>query len=104
MYIIREFLATYSNFQVTSGQMTSLLGNFWSPEITWRHFLLRDCILLRAKPCRKWNVHYTQVFGLSLPLPGYIRWNDVTSWSLPVSWNHVMPFSVTWLPPTASYS
>jgi len=29
-----EFLAFYSNFQVTSGQMTSLPGNFRSREVT----------------------------------------------------------------------
>jgi len=28
--------------------MTSLPGHFRSPEVTWRHFLSRDCLLLRA--------------------------------------------------------
>ena len=28
-----EFLAFYSHFQVPSGQMTSLLGHFQSPEV-----------------------------------------------------------------------
>jgi len=46
MYRIREFLAFYSQFQVTYGEMTSLPGHFWSPEVTWRHFLSRDCLLL----------------------------------------------------------
>ena len=33
-HIICEFSAFYSHFQVTFGQMTSLLGSFWSPEVT----------------------------------------------------------------------
>jgi len=48
MYSLCEFLALYNHFQVTSNQMTSLLGHLWSPEVTWRHFLSRDCLLLRA--------------------------------------------------------
>jgi len=40
--------ALYSHFQVTSGQMTSLLDHFPSPEVTWLHFLSRDCLLLRV--------------------------------------------------------
>jgi len=47
MYSKCKFSAFYSHFQVTSGQMT-LLGHFRSPEVTWRHFLSRDCLLLRA--------------------------------------------------------
>jgi len=45
---IRKFSAFYSHLQVTSAQMTSLPGHFQSPEVTWRHFLSRDCLLLRA--------------------------------------------------------
>jgi len=45
---IRQFSAFYSHFQVTSAQMTSPLGHFRSPEVTRRHFLSRDCLLLRA--------------------------------------------------------
>jgi len=48
MYSIRDFLAFYSYFQVTSGQMTKLPNHFRSPEVTWRHLLSRDCLLLRA--------------------------------------------------------
>ena len=33
-HIICEFSAFYSRFQVTSGQMTSLPGNFRFPQIT----------------------------------------------------------------------
>jgi len=40
--------AFYSHFQVTSGQMTSLPGHLWPPEVTRRHFRSRDCLLLRA--------------------------------------------------------
>jgi len=47
MYSVCQFLAFYSQFQVTSGQMTSLPGHFWSPEVTW-HFLSPDGLLLRA--------------------------------------------------------
>jgi len=31
--------------QVTSGQMMSLLGHFRSPEVTWRHLLLRASLV-----------------------------------------------------------
>jgi len=48
MYSIREVLALYSHFRVTSSQTTSLLGLFRSPEVTWRNLLSRDCLLLRA--------------------------------------------------------
>jgi len=48
MCSIRQFSVFYSHFQVTSGQMTSLPGHFRSPHVTWRHFLSRDCLLLRA--------------------------------------------------------
>jgi len=48
MYSICQFSAFYRHFQVTSGQMTSLPDHFRSPEVTWRHFLSRDCLLVRA--------------------------------------------------------
>jgi len=41
MYSIREFLAFYSLFLVTSDQMMSLQGHFRSPEVMRRHFLSR---------------------------------------------------------------
>jgi len=41
-------LAFYSHFHVTSDQMTPLPGHFWSRGVTWRHFLSRDCHLLRV--------------------------------------------------------
>jgi len=45
---IREFSTFYSYFQVTFGQMTTLPGHFRSSDVTWRHFLSRECLLLRA--------------------------------------------------------
>jgi len=149
----------YSHFQMSSGQMTSLPGHFPSPEVTWRHFLSHNCLLLRGtalqevkstvygsfwpstgtsrwlsvkwrhfrvtsghlksrdviscnvtasscelQACRRWNVHYTPVFGLLQPLPGDFRSNDVTSRSLPLTWGHMTSLSVTSLPPPASFS
>jgi len=103
MYSIHEFSAFYSHFHVTSGEMTSLPGPLWSPEVTWRHFLSRPpyCEL---QPCRKWRVQYTRVFGLLQFLPGDFWSNDITTGSLLVTWRHVTTFPVTLLPPTASYS
>jgi len=88
MHSIRQFEAFYSHFEVTSGQMTPLPGHFRSPEVTWCHFLSRDC-LLRASACRKRNVQYAPVFHLLHPLPGDFRSNDITFGSLPVTWGHV---------------
>jgi len=48
MYSICQFSAFHSHFLVTSGQMRSLPGHFRSLEVTWRHLLSRDCLLLRA--------------------------------------------------------
>jgi len=45
--------ALYSHFRVTSGQTSSLPGHFRSREVTWRHFLLRDCHLLRFTALRE---------------------------------------------------
>jgi len=84
--------------------MKSLAGHFWSPEVTWRHFLSSDCLLLELQRCRKWNVQYTEVFDFLQPLPGDFRSNEVPCRSLPVTWGHVTSFPVTWLTPTAIYS
>jgi len=43
-----KFSVFYSHLQPTSGQMLSLPGHLRTPEVTWRHFLSRDCFLLRA--------------------------------------------------------
>jgi len=48
MYNMWEFLTFYRNFQYASRLMTSLHGHFWSPEVMWRHFLQRECLLLRG--------------------------------------------------------
>jgi len=104
MYSTRQFSTFHSHFQATSGQMTSLPGHFRSPEVTGRHFLSPDCLLLRVPPCKKWNVRYTPVFGLLQPLSGDFRSNDVTSGSLQITWGHVTSFPVTWVPPPAWYS
>jgi len=48
MYSIREFSAFSSQFQATSGQMTSLPNHFRSLEVTWRHFPSRAFLPLRA--------------------------------------------------------
>jgi len=77
MYSIRQFSA-YSHFQVTSGQMTSLPGHFWSPEVTWCHFLSRDCFLLQATALLE--VKCT-VYASFRPFTGTSRW-------LPVKWRH----------------
>jgi len=84
--------------------MTSLPGHFLSSEVRdviFCHVTASSCDI---QPCRKWNVHYTPLFGLLQPLPGDFRSNDVTSASLPVTWAHVTSFPVRWLPPSASYS
>jgi len=38
----------HSHFLVTTGQMTSLKGYLRWNKITWRQFLSRDCLVLRA--------------------------------------------------------
>jgi len=48
IYSVHEFSTFHSHFTVASAEMMSLLGHFRSPEVTWRQFLLRDCLLLRA--------------------------------------------------------
>jgi len=87
MYSIRQLSTFYSHLQVTSGQMTSLPGHFRSPEVTWRHFLSCDGLLLRATAlwevkCRVKSRHYRVNFG-------HLRSRGN---------------NVTWLPPPASYS
>ena len=43
-----DLQAFYSHFPVTSGQMTSLPGYCRLRVVTLRHFLSRDCHLLRV--------------------------------------------------------
>jgi len=73
---ICKFSACYSHFPVTSGKMTSLLGHFQSPEVTWCHLLPLTASYCELQPCRKWNVQHTPVFGLLQPLSGDFGWNE----------------------------
>jgi len=104
MYSIRKFLGFYSHFLVTSVKWRHF-------RVTYDHLKTHDVISchvtassIELQPCRKRNVHYTPVFDLLQPLPGDFRSNDVTSGSLPVTWDHVTSFPVTWLPTPATYS
>jgi len=78
MYSIRQFSAFYNLFQVTSGQMTTLPGHFPSPEVTWRFFLSRDCLLLRA----------TALYVVKCTVYAGFRPSIATSRWLPVKWRH----------------
>jgi len=103
MYSIRLFSAFYSHFQgllVKWRPFQFTLSDLRSRDVTSCHLTASSCEL---QPCRKWNVQYTQVFGLLQALPCDFRSNDNTSGSLPVTWGHVTPFPVTWLPPPAGY-
>jgi len=58
--------------------MTSLPGHFRSPEVTWRHFLSRDCLLLRATALQEENC---TIYTSFRPSTSTSRW-------LPVKWRH----------------
>jgi len=79
MHSIRQFSAFYSHFQVTSGQMTSLPDRVRSPEVTWHHFLSRDCLLLQATALQE--VKCT-VYASFRPSIATSRW-------LPIKWRHL---------------
>jgi len=100
---ISEFSAYHSHFKVTSAQMRSLAGHFRSPDVTWCHFLPRDC-LLRATAL--WEVKRT-VYASFRPSTTTSRWLPV-KWRhfrvTAVTWGDVTWFPVTWVPPPASYS
>jgi len=83
----RRLAVKWHHFQVTSGHLESC-------DVISFYGTASSCEL---QPCRKWNVQYMPVFGLLQPLPGKFRSNDVTSRSLPVTWDHVTSFPVTWL-------
>jgi len=85
-----------SNY-VTSGSLSFTYGHVILLPVTW----LPPCEL---QPCRKWNILFTRVFDLLQPLPSDFRSNEVTSGSLTVTSGCITLFSVTWLPPAASYS
>jgi len=71
-------LAFYSLFEGTS-------GHFRSRDVI--SFLLIDTEL---QPCRRWNKSKMRVLALLQPSPGHIRWNDITSGSLPAMWHHFL--------------
>ena len=62
-----EFSASYSHFWVTSGEITSLPGNFRSCDIISGHVTTTSCML---QPCGSIK---TRVFRLLQPLPGDFR-------------------------------
>jgi len=76
MYSMRQFWAFYTHFQVTSGLMTSPPDYFRSPEVTWCHFLSRDCLLLRA----------TALYEAKCTVCASFRPSTATSRWLPVKW------------------
>jgi len=99
MYLIRQFSVFYTHFHVFPGQwrhfrVTS--SHLRSLDVISCHVTASYCEL---QPWRKWNVQYTTVFSLLHALKGDVRWNDVTSGSLPVTWGYVTSFLATWLPP-----
>jgi len=96
----RQFSAFYAHFQGSSNQMTSLPGHFRSPEVTWRHFLCRDCLLLQASLVES-QMHTIRQFSAFY---SHFQVNSGQMTSLPVTWGHVTSFPVTWLPAAASYS
>jgi len=85
--------AFHSHFQVTSGQMTSLPGHFRSPEVTWRRFLSRDCLHLRATALQgvkctvytfsSFYSHFHVTSGQMTSLPGHFRLPEAT-------WRHFL--------------
>jgi len=92
MHSICQFTVCYSHFQVSFGQMTCLPGHFRSPEVTWRHFLSHDCLLLWASlvgnqthTIRRFAAFYshfqvTSAEMTSLPVTsGHLRSRDVIS-------------------------
>jgi len=72
MYTKHKFLALYSHFQVTSGEM-SLPGHIrsvGSHDVNSCHVTATSCEL---QPSRSSNAPKTHVFGLLQPLPGDFR-------------------------------
>jgi len=99
MYSIREVLAFYSHFKVSSVKWRQF-------RVTSGHIRSHDVISCRVAAsscklhlCRKLSVKYTRVLSLLQPLWCDFRSNDVTSGPLPVTWGHVTSFPVTWLHP-----
>jgi len=117
------WLPPFASYSLLVREMYSI-SEFWPSTATskwlpikWRHFRVTSVTWSRdvfschvtafyhqLQPCRKWNVQYTGDFGHLQQLPGELWSNNVTSWSLPVTWGHVTSFPVMSLPPPASYS
>jgi len=93
-----QFLAFYSHFQVTSGEITSIPGHGTSFHVTW--------LPPNASYSNVGAQTYSkpEIFHVLQPLPGNFRWNDVTSGSLPVVPGYATSFPVMWLPPPLSYN
>jgi len=95
------FTATSCWLPVKRRYFRLTFGHVRSRDVISCHVTASSCEL---QPCRKWNVHYMQGFGLLQPLFCDFRSNNVTFVSLTATWGHVTSFSATWLPPPASYS
>jgi len=70
MCSIRKFLAFYSHFEGTSGEMSNFRvtsGHLRPCDVISCHVTASSCEL---QSCRKWNAQYTRVFGLLRALPG----------------------------------
>jgi len=97
MYSIQHFwpfTATSRRLPVKWRHFRNTSGHLRSRDVISCHVSASSC---KLQPCRKWNLQYTQVFGLLQPLPGDFRSNNVTSGPLLVTWGHVTSFPVTWL-------
>jgi len=67
----------------------SLLGHFQSPEVTWRHFLSRDCLFLRATALEEVQRTVYASFRSSTAASRWLPVKNVTSGRLSVTWGHV---------------
>jgi len=99
---------------VSSGQMTSLPGHFRSGEITWHHFLSRDCHFLRVKALlelkRSQNSTYRPSTATSSWFPvkwhpvrvtfGHARSRDIISCHVTATSGELQPFRSSYVPKT----
>jgi len=98
-----QYTRVFGLLQPLAGDLRSSYNTSGSLPVTWGretfscHVTPSYC---EHKPCRKWYVQYPRL-SLLHALPSDFRWNDVTSWSLPVTWVHVTSFLVTWRRATA---
>jgi len=104
------FRGPYSHFRVTSSQMTSLPGNFRSREVTWHHFLSRDCHLLRftalwflkstQNDLQAIYSHFRVTSGQLTILPSHFRSRDVISCNVPAISCELQPCGSSNVPKT----